>query len=29
VENERLCTSLPEHGESRNVPIPKTDESHG
>lgn len=29
VENERLCTSLPEHGENRNVVIPETNKSHG
>jgi hypothetical protein len=29
VENERSCTSLPEHGGNRNVVIPKTNKSHG
>ena len=28
VENERSCTSLPGHGESKDVFIPKTDESY-
>ena len=29
VENERSCTSLPVHGENKNVVVPKTNKSHG
>jgi len=28
-ESVPLCTSLPEHGENKNVVIPKTNKSNG
>jgi hypothetical protein len=28
-ESVPLCTSLPEHGENKNVVIPETNKSHG